>query len=82
MNEDDHIYWQDTLESVLAGDARFVITPLPTLHNARSGWAVGLAVKKDAADLAAALQKAIDDLAASDRLRQIFAKGHVAWQPA
>ncbi len=69
------------LESVLAGDDRFVITPLPTLHNARSGWAVGMAVKKDAADLASALQKAVDDLAAGDRLRQIFAKGNVAWQP-
>jgi ABC-type amino acid transport substrate-binding protein len=68
------------LESVLAGDPRFVITPLPTVYNARAGWAVGLAVKKDATDLAAALQKAVDDLAAGDRLRQIFAKGHVAWQ--
>lgn len=68
------------LASVLAGDPRFVITPLPTLHNSRSGWAVGLAVKKDAADLAAALQKAVDDLAASEQLRQIFAKGNVAWQ--
>ena len=68
------------LESVLAGDPRFVITPLPTLHNSRAGWAVGLAVKKDAADLAAALQKAMDDLAGSDRLKQIFAKGNVAWQ--
>ena len=67
------------LESILAGDPRFVITPLPTLHNSRAGWAVGLAVKKDAIDLAAALQKAVDDLAASDRLRQIFAKGNVAW---
>jgi len=69
------------LESVLAGDPRFVITPLPTLHNSRAGWAVGLAVKKDAADLAAALQLAVDDLAAGPRLRQIFAKGNVAWQP-
>ncbi len=68
------------LESVLSGDPRFVITPLPTLHNSRAGWTVGLAVKKDAVDLAAALQKAVDDLAASQRLKQIFAKGGVAWQ--
>ena len=68
------------LESVLAGDARFVITPLPTVYNARAGWAVGLAVKKDSTELAAALQKAVDDLAASERLKQIFAKGNVAWQ--
>jgi len=68
------------LESVVGGDERFVVTPLPTLHNARAGWAVGLAVRKDAADLASALQKAVDDLAASGRLKQIFAKGNVAWQ--
>jgi len=68
------------LESVVGGDERFVVTPLPTLHNARAGWAVGLAVRKDAADLAGALQKAVDDLAASGRLKQIFAKGNVAWQ--
>ncbi len=70
------------LESVLAGDPRFVITPLPTLHNSRAGWAVGLAVRKGATDLADALQKAVDDLAASDRLKQIFAKGNVAWHAA
>jgi len=68
------------LESVVGGDERFVVTPLPTLHNARAGWAVGLAVRKDAADLASALQKAVDDIAASGRLKQIFAKGNVAWQ--
>ncbi len=68
------------LASVLAGDPRLVITPLPTVHNSRAGWAVGPAVKTDAADLAAALQKAVDDLAAGERLRRIFAKGNVAWQ--
>ncbi len=67
------------LESVLGGDDRYVITPLPTLHNARDGWAVGLAVKKDAPELAAALQKAMDDAAADSRLGQMFAKGNVAW---
>ncbi len=70
------------LECVLAGDDRFVITPLPTLHNARDGWAVGLAVKKDSTDLAEALQAAVDGLAADDRLKQIFAKGHVSWHAA
>jgi len=70
------------LESILAGDPRFVITPLPTLHNSRAGWAVGLAVKKDAADLAAALQKAVDDLVTTKQLGQIFAKGNVAWSAA
>ena len=70
------------LESVLAGDDRFVITPLPTLSNSRDGWAVGLAVKKDASDVAAALQSAVDGLIADKKMQQIFAKGNVAWRPA
>jgi ABC-type amino acid transport substrate-binding protein len=70
------------LESVLGGDPRFVIAPLPTLSNSRDGWAVGLAVRKDAADLAEALQRAMDGLAADRRLQQIFGKGHVTWRPA
>ena len=70
------------LESVLGGDPRFVIAPLPTLSNSRGGWAVGLAVKKDAADLAEALQRAMDGLVADRRLQQIFSKGNVTWRAA
>ena len=73
---------ESELESVLAGDPRFVITPLPTLSNSRDGWAVGLAVKKDATDLAVALQAAVDGLIADRKIQQIFAKGNVAWRPA
>jgi len=68
------------LESVLGGDPGIVIAPLPTLHNARDGWAVGLAVKKDAQTLAQALQKAVDDAGASGRMKEIFAKGRLAWR--
>jgi ABC-type amino acid transport substrate-binding protein len=70
---------ESELRSVLAADPRFVTTPLPTLHNARSGWAVGMAVKKEAADLAEALQSAVDELARTDRLAQIFARSHLDW---
>ena len=70
------------LESVLGGDPRFVITPLPTLSNSRDGWAVGLAVKKDAGELATALQGAVDGLIADKRMQEIFSKGNVAWRPA
>ena len=73
---------ESELESVLAGDPRFVITPLPTLSNSRDGWAVGLAVKKDATDLAVALQGAVDGLVADRKMQQIFAKGNVTWRPA
>ena len=73
---------QSELESVLGGDPRFVITPLPTLSNSREGWAVGLAVKKDAGELATALQGAVDGLIADKRMQQIFSKGNVAWRAA
>jgi ABC-type amino acid transport substrate-binding protein len=70
------------LESVLGGDPRFVITPLPALSNSRGGWAVGLAVKMDAADLAEALQATVDGMIADKRMQQIFARSNVAWQAA
>jgi ABC-type amino acid transport substrate-binding protein len=70
------------LESVLGGDPHFAVTPLPSPRAPRDGWAVGLAVKKDATALAAALQRAMDDLAAEGRLAQIFASAHLRWQPA
>ena len=66
------------LESALAGDARYAITPLP-LPRARDGWAVGMAVKKDATDLARALQAAINDLGSSGRMAQIFAAVKLRW---
>ena len=70
------------LESVLGGDPRFVIAPLPTLSNSRAGWAVGLAVKKEATDLAEALQAAVDGMIADRRMQQIFSRGNVTWRPA
>ena len=72
---------ESELESVVGGDARFVITPLPTVSNSRNGWAVGLAVKKGASDLEAALQAAVDKLIDDQRIRQIFGKGRVTWRP-
>lgn len=72
---------ESELEAVLGGDARYVITPLPTISNSRNGWAVGLAVKKDATDLAVALQSAVDAMVADRRIAQVFAKGRVTWRP-
>jgi ABC-type amino acid transport substrate-binding protein len=69
------------LESVLAGDARFAITPLPVPQGARSAWAVGLAVRQDADELAPALQSAMAGLADSGRLAEIFAQAHLRWRP-
>ena len=70
------------LESVLRGDARFAVEPLPLPRASRDGWAVGVAVKRDADDLAQALQVAVDDLANRGRLREMFARGNVGWQAA
>jgi ABC-type amino acid transport substrate-binding protein len=67
------------LESVLAGDPRFAIEPLP-LPRARDGWTVGLAVKKESTDLAQALQGAVNTLAASGELGRLFAQRKVAWR--
>lgn len=67
------------LESVLAGDARFAIEPLP-VPRMREGWVVGCAVKKESADLAQALQAAINDLAKSGALAQMFARAKVSWR--
>jgi len=38
-----------------------------------------MAVKKEAADLAQALQAAVDELAGSGRLRKMFERANVAW---
>ena len=69
------------LEHVLAGDARFTLEPLP-VPRMRDGWAVGMAVKKDATDLARALQAAVNQLAESGALREMFARANVAWRGA
>lgn len=67
------------LESVLAGDARFAIEPLP-LPRMRDGWPIGLAVKKEADDLAQALQAAMNQLADSGELGRLFAAAKVGWR--
>lgn len=69
------------LEHILAGDARFSIEPLP-LPRMRDGWAVGMAVKRDATDLARVLQAAVNQLAESGAVREMFARANVAWRPA
>jgi len=68
------------LESVLHGDERFELQPLPLPRAPRDGWAVGLAVKKDADDLALALQQALQALRDSGRLAAVFHETGVQWQ--
>lgn len=70
------------LEAVLRGDARFEIAPLPSPRAPRDGWAVGMAVKRASTELAQALQRAVNELAASGRLGRIFERGNVEWRGA
>jgi ABC-type amino acid transport substrate-binding protein len=67
------------LESVLGGDDRYRIEPLP-VPRMREGWAVGCAVKAEATDLALALQAAMNQLASSGRLASMFGKARVTWR--
>lgn len=69
------------LESTLAGKSRYAIIPIPSPRAPRDGWAVGMAVKREATDLAEALQKRLNQLAAGGQLRAMFDKRGVAWRP-
>lgn len=68
------------LESVLGGDTRYAIEPLP-LPRAKDGWAVGCAVKKDSGDLAQAVQAAMNQLSGDGTLGRVFAAAKVGWRP-
>jgi ABC-type amino acid transport substrate-binding protein len=69
------------LESVVKGDPRFAITPLPSPRAPRDGWAVGMAVKKADTDLARALQEATNTLVSDGRMARAFARASVNWRP-
>ena len=68
------------LESVLLGDPKYAIEPMPSPRTPKNGWASGLAVENDGADLALALQAAIDQLVQQGKLREIFLRHNVAWR--
>jgi ABC-type amino acid transport substrate-binding protein len=68
------------IESVLLGDPKYAIEPMPSPRAPKNGWASGLAVKNDGADLAQALQVAMNQLAQQGRLREIFLRHNVAWR--
>lgn len=67
------------LESMLGKDPRYAIEPLP-VPRMREGWAVGMAVRKEAGDLAQALQAAVNQLADSGELGRMFAAAGVTWK--
>lgn len=69
------------LEAVLGRDERFAIEPLP-MPQARNGWAVGLATRREADDLAQALQSAVNEAAGSSALKAMFERAGVRWRAA
>jgi ABC-type amino acid transport substrate-binding protein len=68
------------IETVLRGDPRFAIAPIPMPRAPKDGWAVGMAVKKDATDLAEALQGALNGLAEKGELKAMFGRANLEWQ--
>lgn len=67
------------LEAVLGRDDRFAIEPLP-MPQARNGWAVGCATRRESDDLARAMQSAMNELASSGALKAMFERGGVRWR--
>ncbi len=62
------------IESVMRGDPAFPLHEVAFQRLPRSGWAVGMAVRKDDTEMAKLLQTAINEMAASGELKAIFEK--------
>jgi len=62
------------IESVVGTDPRFELQQVQFQRLPPQGWVVGMAVRKDARDLAEALQQAAAELTASGEMARIFAK--------
>jgi ABC-type amino acid transport substrate-binding protein len=70
------------LHSALKGNPQYRVIPIPIPRASRNGWAVGMAVKKNATDLARALQSAVNTMSQDNRLAKIFAGHDVPWGAA
>ena len=68
------------LQAVLGNDPHFAIEALPIPRAPRDGWVIGMAVKKEATDLARALQEALNRLAQDGRLAKAFNDAQVLWR--
>ena len=62
------------IESVMRGDPAFPLQEVAFDRLPRTGWAIGMAVRKDNLGLARRLQAALNDLTAGGELRALFAK--------
>ena len=66
--------YESALKAKGVSATRFVATELQSPHLPAHGWAVGMAVKADQAELAHALENALNALRASGELQRIFAR--------
>jgi cystine transport system substrate-binding protein len=62
------------IESVFKGDPAFPLHDIAFQRLPRSGWAVGMAVKKDDTEMAKQLQAAMNEMVDSGELKAIFAR--------
>jgi len=62
------------IEGVMRGDPAFPLTDVNFQRLPRSGWAVGMAVRKDDEELGRRLQAALNEMAANGELKALFAK--------
>jgi cystine transport system substrate-binding protein len=62
------------IESVMRGDPAFPLHDVSFQRLPRSGWAIGMAVRKDDIEIAKKLQAAMNEMAANGELKAIFAK--------
>lgn len=62
------------IESVIKGDPAFPLNEVAFQRLPRSGWAVGLSVRKEDTEMATKLQAAINEMAANGELKAIFAR--------
>lgn len=65
---------QSEIEGVVRGDPDFPLSDLQFARLPRQGWVVGMAVKREHAELARALQTAANELVSSGEMADIFAK--------
>jgi ABC-type amino acid transport substrate-binding protein len=62
------------IETVMRGDPAFPLHDVAFQRLPRSGWAVGMAVRKDDTEMAKLLQTAMNEMSANGELKAIFAK--------
>ncbi len=62
------------IETVMRGDPAFPLHDVAFQRLPRSGWAVGMAVRKDNTEVAKLLQAALNEMVASGEIKAIFAK--------